>query len=72
MNSSLNNMSMKQVLALVAKTPELHRERLLLEMVMEGIAPYVDANEEGNQKKKRYRMADLINSHRKNTGRTKQ
>lgn len=68
MDSRWNNVSVTELLADLANAPELRRELLLLEMTLESLQPSSVDERSHTSGRKRYRMAELINSHRRNRG----
>ena len=70
MDNRWDNVSVMELWSLMADNPELHREQLLLEVMLKALPRSLGTKESGAQKK-RYRLAELINSHRRYTeGRT--
>ena len=64
MDSRWNNVSVMELWALMADNPELQREQLLLEVMLKALPTSLGTEESGAQKK-RYRLEELINSHRR-------
>ena len=69
MDKRWDNVSVTELLAALANEPDLRRELLLLEMTLESLPAKVGIHSSDAPNRKRYRLAELINSHRRNTGR---
>lgn len=66
MDNRLDNMSVTEMRAFMADNPELQREQVLLDMILDAITKRM-GTQKCSPRKTHYRLAELINSHRKNT-----